>query len=167
MIAAKRGLAAVTDIKEVYLDSPTSDKHGEHSAKATMGTARSGRQAGENGDDTSCSHLDIRIGIRQEGGSTVGRFRKGNTNRDQRSKCGGAATTNHSKFASWKSVRIKFGGMEAECTYRLCQRGNQRRAYPQLFRRKRRKPRWYHSCAGRALFRRFCAILDGGASVDD
>ena len=58
----------MADLKEAYLDSPASDEHGEHSAKTTMGAARGGRQTGKKGDDTSCSHLDIRIHVRQESG---------------------------------------------------------------------------------------------------
>ena len=52
---------------EVRPDSPTGDKHGEHSAEATICTARSGRQTRENGDDAGRSHLVMRIHIGQEG----------------------------------------------------------------------------------------------------
>ena len=53
-------------LKEAYLDSPTSDKHGEHSTKTPVCATRGGGQAGEKSDDTGCTHLNTRIRVVQE-----------------------------------------------------------------------------------------------------
>ena len=58
VIVAMTGLGGDTELKEGCFNSPTGDKHGEHSAKATICTARSSRQTREKGNDAGRNHLD-------------------------------------------------------------------------------------------------------------
>ena len=58
VIVAMTGLGGDTESKEGCLNSPTGDKHGEHSAKTTICTARSSQQTREKGNDAGRNHLD-------------------------------------------------------------------------------------------------------------